>query len=156
LNPNYNYGALSGKSDVTLNGPGKFVFSTINFSANTDIKINNSSSDPILIYVTGNIDLSGNAELGIKYINSEPILKPGKVQIYCTGTAGVKIHGNPDGAFALYAPNSDITFCGSSNLYGALVGKTINVNGSGDIYYDTQLNSMCAEGAMSAGARLRF
>ncbi len=40
----------------------------------------------------------------------------------------------------IYAPNTTVTIDGDSPVFGAVVGKTLTVSGSGQGHYDESLN----------------
>lgn len=49
-------------------------------------------------------------------------------------------NGNPLYA-SIYAPQSDVSIGGTGSIYGSVLGKTINMSGTGDVYYDMSLDS---------------
>jgi PilX N-terminal len=64
-----------------------------------------------------------------------------KMQFVYGGTAQIKMTGNSSSAATFYAPNADITVAGNTDIYGAIIGKTIDFQGNSNIYYDSNLES---------------
>jgi hypothetical protein len=85
------------------------------------------------IYARGNVSISGNGSaIGLDYQAQDPAT----LRIYGTATTSqtITIGGNGNFGAAVYAPKADITFNGggsSGYFAGAVVGRTITVNGSG-------------------------
>jgi hypothetical protein len=59
-----------------------------------------------------------------------------------TGAApgSVSIGGNASLYASIYAPQSDVSISGTGSIYGGVLGKTINMTGTGDVYYDMSLD----------------
>jgi hypothetical protein len=102
--------------EVTLNGG-----STWNFYG------------PTIIYVTGTFSRHGGAIVN----NNTQIAE--NLQILSTGGTMVI---NSDNEFygVIYAPQSDITINGDADYFGACVGATLKINGSGTGHYDEDLD----------------
>lgn len=135
-------GTISGNTTVT--GPGDFSATSISESGNSSVDFHTASPNgAVVMYVSGDITLSGNGA-----INNDS-LNPTKVLIMCTGGAGqsVTLNGNGNAYFTLYCPQADITLDGGGSggaIWGAIVGKTITGHGSHavTIHYDKQSASM--------------
>lgn len=87
---------------------------------------------PATIYITGNFERSG----GTRVNNNTQV--PANLQFLMTGgtalvTSENEFHG------VIYAPNSAVTIDGSADLFGAVVGKTLTLTGSGQAHYDESL-----------------
>lgn len=54
------------------------------------------------------------------------------------GTAAVT--SNNDFYGVIYAPNTAVTIDGDSDIYGAVVGKTLTITGTGSGHYDEALH----------------
>jgi hypothetical protein len=85
------------------------------------------------IYLTGNLSRSGGCLVG----NSTK--KPANLQFLMTGGTALVTSEN-DFYGVIYAPNSDVTIDGSADYFGAAVGKTLSLTGSGKGHYDESLN----------------
>jgi hypothetical protein len=127
--PDFNIG--SGKS-VTIPS-GNYVFNNFTMSGGSSVTF----SGPVTIYYYGKFTMSGSTT------TKDSI--PGNLKI----VAIPKPDGKPPGSLTLsgsaaiyaniYAPQSDITLSGSGAIYGSVVGKSITMSGSSDIYYDLGL-----------------
>jgi hypothetical protein len=61
------------------------------------------------------------------------------LQFIYGGTGAVKMTGNSGAAATFYAPNAAVTFSGTADLYGSILGNRIDNVGSGSIHYDRRL-----------------
>lgn len=90
-------------------------------------------SGPTTIYVTGNLERSGGT-----MVNNNTQL-PANLQFLMTGGTA-KVTSNNDFYGVIYAPNTPVTLDGDSDWFGAVVGKTLTMTGSGWAHYDESLN----------------
>jgi hypothetical protein len=112
---------------------GNYVFNNFTMSGGSTATF----SGPVTIFFYGNFNMSGNT------VTKDNV--PGNLKI----VAIPKPDGKPPGSLTLsgsaaiyaniYAPQSDITLSGSGAIYGSVVGKSITMSGSSDIYYDLGL-----------------
>ncbi len=110
---------------------GTFYFR--NFTVTGQAVLNFDSFAPSIIYVTGNLERSGGTVVNT---NTEV---PSNLQILMTGgTAAVT--SNNDFYGVIYAPNTAVTIDGDSDIYGAVVGKTLTITGTGSGHYDEALH----------------
>jgi hypothetical protein len=133
-------GTLMG-ADVKLTGgailhlkAGTYNFNSISLQGNSQIVVD---SGPAIIQITGTgqttpIDLSGGTTTNMSYI-------PKKLQIVYAGTDNVKVAGGAAAAMMVFAPNAAVKLTGGSDLYGAVLGKTIDDGGGTSIHYDRDL-----------------
>ena len=113
---------------------GTYNFNSISMQGNSSIVVD---SGPVILNITGTgqatpIDLTGGSTSNASYI-------PKKLQIVYGGTGDVKIAGGSDTAMMLFAPNAAVTLRGGSDIYGAVLGKTIDDSGGTSIHYDRDL-----------------
>ncbi len=127
-------GALTGgNSEVISLLPGVFCLGSLNVKG--DLMITGAT----VISVTGLFDLSSGA-----------LLNPGKppdLQVFSSSTdvtKGIKLDGGPGAKAAVYAPHTAIEVSGGSDIFGALVGKTIAMGGNGAFHYDEALGTIAA------------
>jgi hypothetical protein len=110
-----------------------------------------TSVDPSLnLYCPGTIDLGGS---GMVNNTSKPI----KANIWGTKPGGgtmqsINVGGSAAFYGTVYAPNGNITISGSGGVYGALIGNTVTLSGSGDVHYDVQLGQATSIGGPTPGA----
>lgn len=128
-------------ADVKLTGgailhlkAGTYNFNSISLQGNSQIIVD---SGPAIIQITGTgqttpIDLSGGTTTNSSYI-------PKKLQIVYAGTDNVKVAGGAAASMMVFAPNAAIKLTGGGDLYGAVLGKTIDDGGGTSIHYDRDL-----------------
>jgi hypothetical protein len=93
---------------------------------------------PTTIYAYGSVTLNGPATAnGNLPKNLTIIVMPNPY----TGAAPGPVSISSSSALysTIYAPQSDVTLSGTGAIYGSIVGKTVNITGSADIYYDLSM-----------------
>ncbi|MCE1246325.1 MAG: hypothetical protein LWY06_06755 [Firmicutes bacterium] len=141
INPG-TYTNLSGSGQSVINlTAGDYVFTgNISLSGNSTIVL--PATGKVKIYVLGNIDITGNS------INNTSE-KPTNLVIYGgPNTTSVKISGNGQGYFGLYAPAADVKITGNGAIYGGIVGDTIDITGNAAIHYDQALQKITGGSGM--------
>lgn len=129
----------TGSRVVTLPG-GTYFFSEVRFAGGAAMRV----TGPSVIYVTGQFDLGGGS-----LVNTTGV--PGNLRVYAHPYAlpggvppthsEVIFNGGAGSALAVYAPAVDITVSGNSDVYGALVGRTIKSTGDAYFHYDEALSA---------------
>jgi hypothetical protein len=96
-------------------------------------KIEMAPDATMTIYIAGDIDITGAG------IFSQ--IAPKQLQIWGTATGTQKINflNNCQFSGIIYAPNAEVKITGNSDLYGSIVGKSIELTGSGSFRYDQSL-----------------
>jgi Tfp pilus assembly protein PilX len=110
-----------------------------------------------VLYVTGSFQISGQAFIYIPpggnlklYIGGDASISGGAVlngggnatnfSILCLGTCTtLGYSGNSSFIGTIYAPQTDVNMSGTSDGFGAIVGKTITTGGSMNFHYDEAL-----------------
>lgn len=115
----------------------------------------------VVLHVTGDVWLGQNCELIVRpgsslviYLDSDLVAgnnaginnknSPVKFKLYGTGGAGQKFDLKAKGEFhgAVYAPNADITINAGSDIYGSIVGSSLELKSGGNFYYDEALRDV--------------
>lgn len=134
---------LSGTEVLTVVGPVVIAVSgnfTIQGNAKIVVDTNATGSGSLQVFVTG---ASSELLIGGQGIENRT-KRPRNVGIF-DAASSPKTHPEIATTFdfhgAVYAPNSDASLVISSNLnlYGALIGKTVNITGAPSIHYDVDL-----------------
>lgn len=74
------------------------------------------------------------------------------LQFVYAGSGAISMKGNSAAAATFYAPNAAVTMKGTADLYGSLLGGTVNNIGNASIYYDRRLShDFYVEGAQTLG-----
>lgn len=92
-------------------------------------------SGPTMLYVDGDVDISGNGMITDNNLPSNLIVKVvGRQEIV------VKISGNSNFYGGIYAPQSEVKISGNGDVFGAVVAKEAEVIGAGGrqmgLHYD--------------------
>ena len=61
------------------------------------------------------------------------------LQFLYGGSGAINMKGNSAAAATFYAPNATVTFGGTDDLYGSVLGKKMIETGNGNIHYDRRL-----------------
>ena len=119
--------ALDGRRHIDL-PPGTYYLNSFTLTGQSSIGISGDTT----IYLTGNLDTSGGSIINYSQdANNLTILMTGGTALL---TANVEFYG------VLYAPNTAVTIDGDADVYGAVVGRTLSLAGSGDGHYDESLD----------------
>ncbi len=93
----------------------------------------------VVIYITGNCDLSGGAVLNTGEIAAN-------LQLEVMGNS-VQLSGGSDTYAVVYAPSADIQDSGQAGFFGMMVGQSIEISGGAGLHYDESLNGLVSGGA---------
>lgn len=133
------YGAVTGSGNsgsVLSLSTGAYVMSSLRLSGQASIKL---TSGPVVVYITGSgssLDLSGNG------VNNTTGLATNLIFMCTDAVTSVTVSGNASAAYAVYCPKAAISVVGNGDIYGAVVGKTVAMNGNGTIHYDKALGNL--------------
>jgi Flp pilus assembly protein TadG len=125
-----------GTNDFTLLGgaeynlpPGTYYFHDMKLVGGSILNISGKTT----IYLTGNLDRQGGA-----VVTNQTELASNLTINMTGGTANI----SSDGVFygVIYAPNTDITYSGTADYFGAMVGKTVTIVGDAIGHYDESLD----------------
>jgi len=118
--------------------PGTYFFSSLFLSGRAEIQVSGETR----IYMTGNLDASGGSitnlteqasDLSIlvhPYTILDGVPPPDPLEVHLAGSAST--------ALTVYAPEADVYISGGSDLFGAVVGRTIDARGA-QFHYDEAL-----------------
>ena len=131
------YDDLTGRGQAVIQlRPGKYYFNgDINMGGSSTLQL---STEPgkVEIYVMGNIKITGGGIVNTTQDPKRLIIYGGE------NTKEAVISGGTNSYFGLYAPNADIEIQGNSELFGALVGNSLTLNGTGQIHFDKSMTSV--------------
>lgn len=163
-----NLGSINASRGITYLEPGTYTNITGRGQSVIQLK-------PGKYVITGNIDLSGGSILQLS-------TEPGKVEIYAMGNISIAgggivnttldpkrliIYGGPEtkevvlsgGAqsyFGVYAPAAEIEIRGNSQLFGAIVGDSLKLNGTAQIHFDKSMTTVNGGGSGSLNVTSRW
>ena len=107
------------------------------------------------IGLVGLMDFGGNS--GGQYSNNSTCtgcsqFDASMLQFVYAGPGNISMRGNSGAAATFYAPNASVIMKGTADLYGSLLGKTVDNQGNANIHYDRRLShDFYVEGAQSLG-----
>jgi hypothetical protein len=112
---------------ITL-APGSYVVANLTVGSPGAITI--SPAGPVLIWVTGSLNLGGNENLnGV----------PENLEFLVTSSGNVNVNVNGELFGFVYAPTSTVSV--ESSVFGGVVGSTVNLNAGGSVHFDQ--SSVC-------------
>jgi hypothetical protein len=130
--------------------PAQYNFNSITLNGGSTISISaTSSTQAVLVDIVGQnpdgtsidtpLDLRGGTFAAVTGCASCSNYDASMLQFIYGGSGTIQLTGNSGAAATVYAPNAQIEFGGTSDLYGSILGKRIDNYGSGNIHYDRRL-----------------
>jgi len=120
--------SLSGGANLTLSG-GTYYFHSISLSGGSTLQF----SGPAIVYVNGNVNLSGGS---VSTSNNVPA----NFRLYVGSNGGsVSVSGGGTLYADVYAPQSAFSLSGGGSLAGRVVALSVTESGNSNIYYDLSL-----------------
>lgn len=119
---------LGSNTSLTLSG-GTYYLHNLNLSGTATLTLNG----PTTIYVSHDLTLSGTVNVNLNL--------PRNLKIIMTTNGNVTVSGSSALYSSIYAPQSPIKFTGTGDIYGSVLGKTIDMSGSSAVYYDLALTA---------------
>jgi hypothetical protein len=120
------YGAISTKSSAVLTlEPGVYYIDSIDMGAQSAIHITGLTT----LFVKSGMNLTGQS-----IMNDTGL--PSNLTINYSGTSDLKLAGGAGFYGSVYAPNAAVTLVGTSDFYGAFIGKTVSDSGTPQVHFD--------------------
>jgi hypothetical protein len=125
--------SLTGQAVIHLTA-GTYTINSLSMAGNAELIID---SGPVFMDLAGQgqstvLDLTGGT-----LVNGA--LNPSFFQIQYAGTGTIKMAGGAAAAASTYAPNAAVALSGGSDWFGAIIARTVEVNGGTKIHNDRQL-----------------
>jgi Flp pilus assembly protein TadG len=124
---------VNGSKTYTLPG-GNYYVQYVDLASNSTLIFSGAAT----VYVYGYMDIKGTVQTAANVPgNLRFVLVPDTL-----GNPPGTINIGSSAAFyaSIYAPQSAITLSGTGAIYGAVLGKSVSMTGSSDIYYDLALD----------------
>jgi hypothetical protein len=128
---------------VVLTG-GTYFFTDLNLSGGASLVIQGTCR----IYVTGELNLAGGGVVNETGIPSDCLVFAHPYAIpegHDPSGAKVTLTGSAKTSYAVYAPERDVTLSGTSDYFGAVVGREITVVGDTQFHYDEALGDLLTD-----------
>jgi len=108
----------------------------------------------LTLFVTGRVDINSNIQAGsgATVLERNGILLP-VFSIYSSSSQPVTLEGSSKTYASIYAPHAHVLIRGSGELFGTARGKSLRVEGTGQIHYD---ESLALAGPSVPGAQATF
>ncbi|MBI3924640.1 MAG: hypothetical protein HY319_03795 [Armatimonadetes bacterium] len=126
---------VGGNATVTLTG-GTYVVRDVRLTGRLDIE-----NGPVTLYVTHSLVLSGNTVLNDNTQSASDLRILGTDDL-----SEVRIQGTAGAYMLLHARNARVTIGGTSDLYGAVVSRTLTINGAAALHYDEAIDDLVSGG----------
>ena len=125
---------------LEINGGDVILYITgdISLGQNCEIVIKNGST--LVLYLDGDMDAANNAG-----INNEGV--PSSFKLFGTSTEeqSFVLRAKSETLGAIYAPNATITIMADSDIYGAIIAKSVELKSGGNFYYDKALREVSTD-----------
>lgn len=119
----------NGGGEVRLTG-GTYIFRSIKLTGGARLSF--TGDKPAVIYVTEDFDLSG----GILNNTSK---SPKNLLFMLAKDVSAKITGGAQTFATIYGPEADVNLTGGTDIYGAIVARSVKLQGGASIHYDVDL-----------------
>lgn len=130
---------LGNSKNVTIKGPVE-LYITGDITLNNSAKIEVDDSVPnssLTVYFAGDFEAKNSSE-----INNETQV-PENLKLYGLDTTASLDFKNGSALYGvIYAPNADIVYHNSVDIYGSVVGNSMDIRNSATLYYDASLRDM--------------
>lgn len=123
--------SASGGGEVRLGG-GTYVLRSLKLTGGAKLSFTGTANNPAIVYITKDLDLTG----GTLYNTSA---QPKNMTFMLAKDVAAKMTGGAQAFAVVYGPEADFTLQGGTDLYGAIVGRNVELKGGASIHYDTDL-----------------
>ena len=117
---------VTGNNTLTLNG-GTYYFDSVLVDGSASVIV----AGPTTMYIAGDAIFTGDGLVNVS-------MDPHDLIIYCTG-ATMTLTGTSGVAAGIVAPNTDLILPGTGDFLGAIVARTIDMDGTTNIHVDETL-----------------
>lgn len=136
--------SISNGGQIVLK-PGVYVFRNVSLQGGAKITLASPDS-PVQFYVENSFDLSNGVSL------SSPMVASSGFQLYMADGSTYEQSGGTNLTGIVYAPNSKVSLSNGMDIYGAVVGGAVTLQGSASVHYDETLSSYTLPVSGSSGS----
>jgi Tfp pilus assembly protein PilX len=130
--------------------PAQYNFNSIELTSNASIGVKATTPlQGVLVNVVGKnaagtnmataIDFTGGGNTAVVGCPTCSPFDASMLQFVYGGSGEIKLAGHAAAAAVFYAPNSEVVFSGTSDLYGSILASRLRETGNGKIHYDRRL-----------------
>ncbi len=125
--------ALSNDGQLTVRGPARVVVNG-NFKVQNSAKfVVDGTNGSVEFYVKGSFESTGSADM------NSVTDKPKDATLFMVGGGSAKLTLANVTYMSVYAASSDVTIVGSTELLGGVVGRTVTLQDTARVHFDTDL-----------------
>lgn len=136
--------AASGGGEVRLGG-GTYVFRSLKLTGGAKLSFTGTASNPAIVYCTKDLDLTGGTL-------SNTSAQPRNLTFMLAKDVAAKMNGGAQAFAVVYGPQADFVLQGGTDLYGAIVGRKVEVKNGASIHYDVDLIKNPPAGLTASGS----
>lgn len=132
---------LGNNKIITINAPvSLYIIGDIILKNSAELRIIKGSDASLILYVGGNIVVDNSAM--INNLTEDATL----LKIYgLEGCESIVLKNDTDFYGAIYAPNASIVMMNSGDVYGSVIGKSVDQKNAADFHYDVSLKEVSIE-----------
>ena len=140
-------------NSLDLTGGGRIAVNAA--ASNQSVIVNLAGKNPDGTDMATVVDFGGNS--GGSFANNSSctgcsVYDASMLQFVYAGSGAIQLRGNSGAAATWYAPNAAVTLNGTADLYGSLLGRTVNNTGNANLHYDRRLShDFYVEGSQMLG-----
>ena len=132
---------LGNNKIITINGPvNLYIVGDIILKNSAQLRIIDSNDVFLNLYVGGNIEVDNSSAIN-NLTEDASVLKIFGLE----SCESIVIKNDTDFYGAIYAPNASIVMMNSGDVYGSIVGKSVDQKNSADFIYDVSLKDVSIE-----------
>lgn len=138
---------LGSNKTITVNSPVVFIFqnhqgvSSFAMSSNADLSV--MPGQTVAIYTNGNITLNSNNDLNVgNAAQNFVIYGTSATSQTFTFDSNVQLYG------CIYAPNAAITLNSNTDIFGSMIGDTVQMDSNSEVHFDESLANAGGSGGM--------
>ena len=125
---------------LEINGGDVILYITGDISLGQDCEIVIKDGSTLVLYLDGDMDAANNAG-----INNESV--PSNFKLFGTSTEeqSIVLRAKSETLGAIYTPNANVIIMANSDIYGAIIAKSVELKSGGNFYYDKALREVSTD-----------
>jgi len=124
---------LGNSKTLTINGD-VVLYVTDDFTLGNSSAVNINADSSLTVYIEGDFEAKNSSSL-----NNTTQIPSNLLMYYLDSCTSVDFKNSSNFYGVIYAPNADVVFHNSVDIYGALASKTVDIKNSAKVHYDANL-----------------